>query len=122
MLKRLVLALVNLSIIAVLFPVQIRPQTALVDPRKTEYVCVLSRTINFTVDQPIEGVDVVKANGTVVVLPCEAANVRQDRLTDADYTVLERMQLARIYFGTLKTRPGSQAEALSTRAEFQKLA
>ncbi len=74
---------------------RLEAQTGLVDPRTTEYVCVLSRTVNSTADQKIEGIGTIKANGTVVVLPCEAASVRQDRLIDADYAVLEKMQLQR---------------------------
>ena len=97
-------------------------QTGLVDPRKTEYVCVLSRAVNFTVDQKIEGIGTVEANGTVAVLPCEAASLRQDRLIDADYAVLEKMQLQRMFFSILKTRPNSSVEARSTIAGFQKLA
>jgi hypothetical protein len=64
----------------------------------------------------------VKTNGTIVVLPCEAASVRQDHLLDADYAVLEKMQAQRILFGLLKARPNSDAEARSTRTDFQKLA
>lgn len=100
---------------------RLKAQTGLVDARTTEYVCVLSRTVNSTVDQKIEGIGVVKANGTVIVLPCEAASVRQDHLIDADYAVLEKMQLQRTLFGLLKTRPNSSAEARSTAGDFQKL-
>jgi len=114
--------LASLLVVEVFSSVQINSQTALVDPRKTEYVCVLDRAIDFTIDQKIEGLNTVKANGTVVVLPCEAANIRQDRLIDADYIVLERMQLARVYFGTLRTGPPGSEVELRVRAEFQKLA
>jgi hypothetical protein len=100
----------------------IKAQTGLVDPRKTEYICVLSRSVNLTADQNLGGMGVVKANGTVEVLPCEAANIRQDRLVDADYVVLERMQLQRILFNVLKVRSDSEAEARTTRTDFLKLA
>jgi hypothetical protein len=106
----------------VFLSVPIKAQTGLVDPRKTEYVCVLSRVVNFTADQDLGDAGAVKANGTVEVLPCEAANIRQDRLVDADYAALEKMQLQRILFGVLKARPNSEAEARSTRTDFLKLA
>jgi len=108
MLKRSVLILASLSVVEVFFSAPVKAQTGLVDPRTTEYECVLSRTI--------------KGNDLVLVLPCEAANVRQDRLIDADYTSLEKMQLQRTLFDVLKTRPNSQAEARSTRTTFLKLA
>lgn len=121
MLKRPAFMLVSLLVVEAFFSVPIKAQTGLVDPRKTEYICVLSRTINFTVDQPIEGVGIVKANETVVVLPCEAANVRHDPLINADYATLEKMQLQRMLFDILKTRPNSEAESRSARATFVKL-
>ncbi len=116
--------IVTLSFVGLLFVCwgRLAAQTGLVDPRKTEYVCVLSRTVNSTADQKIEGIGTVKANGTVIVLPCEAASVRQDRLIEADYAVLEKMQLQRTLFSLLKTRPNSDAEARSTLSDFQKLA
>jgi hypothetical protein len=120
--KRQILALVSLLIAELFLSVSIKAQTGLVDPRKTEYVCVLSRAVNLTADQNLGGAGVVKANGTVEVLPCEAANVRQDRLVDADYAALERMQLQRILFNVLKVRPNSEAEARTTKTDFLKLA
>jgi hypothetical protein len=108
MVNRSILAFVSLLIVEVFFPGQVKAQTALVDPRTTEYVCVLSRT--------------VKQAGVVLVLPCEAADVRQDSLTDADYAIFEKMQAARILFGLVKSRPGSEAEARTTRSDFLKYA
>jgi len=122
MLKRQILMFVSLLIAEAFLSVPMKAQTGLIDPRKTEYVCVLSRVVNFTANQNVGDMGVVKANGTVNVLPCEAANVRQDRLIDADYTALEKMQLQRILFGVLKGRPNSDAEARSTRSDFISLA
>jgi hypothetical protein len=106
--KRQILTLVSLLIAEILLSAPIKAQTGLVDPRKTEYVCVLSRT--------------VKGNDLVLVLPCEAANVRQDNLTDADYAVLEKMQAERILWGVLKASPNPEVEARTTRADFLKFA
>lgn len=115
---------VTMSFVGILFVCwgRLGAQSGLVDPRTTEYVCVLSRTVNSTADQKLEGIGTVKANGTVIVLPCEAASVRQDRLIDADYVALEKMQLQRTLFNILKIRPNSDSEAHSTVADFQKLA
>src|SRR5580693_1613686 len=98
--KRRVFALTTLSLAGILSS-PIKAQTGLVDPRKTDYVCVLSRVVNRTADQDLGEIGVVKAEGTVIVLPCEAANLRQDHLIDVDYVVLEKMQLQRILFGLL---------------------
>jgi hypothetical protein len=120
--KRQILALVSLLVAELFLSASIKAQAGLVDPRKTEYICVLSRVVNFTADQDLGGAGIVKANGTVEVLPCEAANVRQDRLIDADYAALEKMQLQRILFDVLKARPNSDTEARSTRSDFLKSA
>ncbi len=58
--KRQILALTSLLIVEILLPGQIGAQTGLTDPRKTEYVCVLSRTVNFTADQNVPNIGVVK--------------------------------------------------------------
>jgi hypothetical protein len=122
MLKQRIFVLSSLVISFTFLSVPSNAQTGLVDPRTTEYICVLSRTVNFTADQNVGTLGTIKANGTVVVLPCEAASVRQDRLIDADYVVLERMQLLRTLFSILKTRPNSGTESRSTQTDFQKLA
>ena len=110
--KRQILALVSLLVAELFLSVSIKAQTGLVDPRKTEYACVLSRT--------------VKGNDVVLVLPCEAANVRHDSLTDADYAVLEKMQAQRILWGVFKANPkvssNPEAEARTTHADFLKFA
>lgn len=104
----------GLLIAEIFLPGKSKAQSGLVDPRKTEYTCVLARTALF--------VDNAKGNKVLIVTPCEAANVRQDSLIDADYTILEKMQLQRILFEVLKTRPNSESEARTTRADFLKFA
>lgn len=106
--KRHIFTFAILLISEIIFSAPIRAQTGLVDARKTEYVCVLSRA--------------VKMNGVILMLPCEAANVRHDSLTDADYAAFEKMQLNRILWNLLKKRPDSEAEARTTRSDFLKFA
>jgi hypothetical protein len=110
--KRQILAVAGVLIIEIFLPRRTYAQVGLVDPRKTEYVCVLSRTQLFAEN----------GKNIVLVLPCEAANVRQDILNDTDYAALEKLQLERILSKVLKTRPNSEAEAKSTRADFLKFA
>ena len=103
--------LAGLFIVGVLFPGTAKAQTGLVDPRTTAYVCILSRVQEFAENgKPI-----------ILVLPCEAANVRHDALTDDDYKVLEKIQLERILFKSLKDLPANASEIEPTRAEFAKL-
>jgi hypothetical protein len=105
------LAIAGLFIMGVLFPGISKAQTGLVDPRTTAYVCFLSRTQEFAENgKPI-----------ILVLPCEAASVRHDALTDDDYEVLEQIQLVRILFKSLKDLPAHASEIEPTRAEFAKL-
>jgi len=105
------LAIAILFIIGVLSPGIAKAQTGLVDPRTTTYVCILSRIQEFAENgKPI-----------ILVLPCEAANVRHDALTDEDYQILEKLQLERILFDSLKHLPAHASEIEPTRAEFTKL-
>lgn len=110
--KQQILVVASLLIAEIFLPGKSKAQTGLVDPRKTEYVCVLNRTALFEEN----------AKTIVLVLPCEVANVRQDSLTNADYAVFEKLQLQRIMFEVLKTRPNSESEARTTRADFLKFA
>ena len=110
--KMQIFVVAGLLVAEIFFPCRSSAQAGLVDPRKTEYVCVLNRTQLFAEN----------GKNIVLVLPCEAANVRQDSLTDADYAALEKLQLERILFEVLKTRPNSEAETQTTRADFLKFA
>lgn len=116
----------GLFLVSLILPVASKAQSALVDPRTGTHVCVLSRTVPWGNENAAGVFDVITTGTTgvqvVLVLPCEAASVRGDRLSEADYAVLERMQLLRILFSTLKGRPKSESEALTTRADFIKLA
>jgi hypothetical protein len=121
--KQHILVVASLLITAFFLPGQSNAQTGLVDPRTTTYVCVLSRTVPWG-NENAGAFDVITTGTSgvqvVSVLPCEAASVRGDRLSEADYAVLERMQLLRILFSTLKVRLKSESEALTTRADFIK--
>jgi hypothetical protein len=106
------LAIACLFLAEVLFPGIDKAQTALVDPRTTNYVCVMSRTQELAENgKPL-----------ILVLPCEAASVRGDALVDADYKLLEKMQAERILFELLKTMPEHASEIEPTRADFVKQA
>jgi hypothetical protein len=110
--KRQILTLVSLLAAISFLSAAIKAQTGLVDPRNTNYICVLNRTALFVENEKT----------IVLVAPCEAANVRQDRLTDSDYAVLEKMQAERILRAVLKKSPNPLEEARSTHADFLKLA
>jgi hypothetical protein len=106
--RRRYLAVGGLFLTGAGFPLVTKAQTGLVDPRTTKYVCVLTRTQELAENgKPI-----------ILVLPCEAANVRSDSLTDADYKLLEKMQAERILFELLKTMPEHASEIEPTRSDF----
>ena len=121
--KQQILVVAILLIAEIFLPGKSKAQTGLVDSRTTTYVCVLSRTVPWG-NENAGAFDVITTGTTgvqvVSVLPCEAASVRGARLSEADCAVLERMQLLRILFATLKGRP--ESEALTTRADFIKRA
>jgi hypothetical protein len=123
--KQQILVVASLLIAEIFLPGKSKAQTGLVDPRTTTYVCVLSRTVAWG-NENAGAFDVITTGITgvqvVSVLPCEAASVRADHLSEADYTVLERMQLLRILFSTLKPLRRPESEALTTLADFIKYA